>query len=158
MEKAWNSSWSKAYNIIYETWWSSVMAWAAWLPVALGYYCLVMMRQKTEAAGWILKCTGSADPRLLGALSKTVSPAGGAGGWDERMDETHLSVFHSVLNCARGKALEKQYLFRSSVSFQLIFLISSKRLYDIHVTWFDWFLRREGDSTPHKKKWSFMFS
>ncbi len=31
-------------------------AWAAWLPVALGYCCLVMMRQKTEAARWILKC------------------------------------------------------------------------------------------------------
>ncbi len=28
MEKAWNISWSKAYNIICETWWSSVMAWA----------------------------------------------------------------------------------------------------------------------------------
>ncbi len=28
MKKAWNSSWSKAYNIICETWWSSVMAWA----------------------------------------------------------------------------------------------------------------------------------
>ncbi len=27
MEKTWNSSWSKAYNIICETWWS-VMAWA----------------------------------------------------------------------------------------------------------------------------------
>ncbi len=25
------------------------------------------------------------------------------------------------------------------------FLVSSKRLYDIHVTWFDWFLLREGD-------------
>ncbi len=30
----------------------------AWLPVALGYWCLVMMWQKTEAAGGILKCTG----------------------------------------------------------------------------------------------------
>ncbi len=28
MEKAWNSSWSKAYNIICETWWSNVIAWA----------------------------------------------------------------------------------------------------------------------------------
>ncbi len=28
MEKAWNSSWSKAHNNICETWWSSVMAWA----------------------------------------------------------------------------------------------------------------------------------
>ncbi len=27
-------------------------AWAAWLPEALGYWCLVMMRQKTEAAGY----------------------------------------------------------------------------------------------------------
>ncbi len=41
-----------------ETWWSSVMHERAWLPVALGYCCSVMMRQKTEAAGWILKCTG----------------------------------------------------------------------------------------------------
>ncbi len=28
----------------------------AWLPVALGYWCLVMKWQKTEAAGRILKC------------------------------------------------------------------------------------------------------
>ncbi len=27
----------------------------------------------------------------------------------------------------------------------ICFLVSSKRLYDIHVTWFDWFLLREGD-------------
>ncbi len=30
----------------------------AWLPVVLGYWCLVMTWQRTEAAGWILKCTG----------------------------------------------------------------------------------------------------
>ncbi len=30
----------------------------AWLQVALGYWCLVMTWQKTEAAGWILKCIG----------------------------------------------------------------------------------------------------
>ncbi len=41
----------------------------------------------------------SADPRLLGALRKTVS--GGGGG--VRMDETHLSMFHSISNRARGK-------------------------------------------------------
>ncbi len=35
------------------------------------------------------------------------------------------------------KALEKQYLFRGLVHFQLIFLVLSKRLYDIHVTCFD---------------------
>ncbi len=42
MEKAWNSSWSKEYIIICETWWSSVTHEHAWLPVALGY-CLLMM-------------------------------------------------------------------------------------------------------------------
>ncbi len=49
------------------------------------------------------------------------------------------------------KAIAKQYLFRDSVRFQLVFFffVSSKRLYDIHVTWFDRFLRREGDSAPH---------
>ncbi len=57
MEKAWNSSWVKAYNIICETW-SSVMHERAWLPVALSYWCLIMKWQKTEAAGWILKCIG----------------------------------------------------------------------------------------------------
>ncbi len=57
MKKARNSSWSsvKAHNIICETWWIIVMVWA-WLPVELGYWCLVMMWQKTEAAGSILKC------------------------------------------------------------------------------------------------------
>ncbi len=42
-----------------------------------------------------LSIRSSADPRLLGALRKTVSPAGG-GEMDERNDEMHLSVFHSV--------------------------------------------------------------
>ncbi len=53
------------------------------------------------------------------------------------MNETHLSVFHSAPNHAREIALEKQYLFRGSQCFQLVFLVSSKRLYDIHDTWFD---------------------
>ncbi len=52
----------------------------------------------------------SADPRLLGALRKTVS-----GGWWMRMDETHLSVFHSQ------RALEKQYLFRGSYKLSYFF-------------------------------------
>ncbi len=55
-EKAWTAH--DPNPIICETWWSSVMHERAWLPVALGYCCSVMMRQKTEAAGWILKCTG----------------------------------------------------------------------------------------------------
>ncbi len=50
------------------------------------------------------------------------------------------------------KALEKQCLFRGSLCFQLVVFVSSKRLYDIHITWFEWFLCREGDSTLHYKK------
>ncbi len=55
------------------------------------------------------------------------------------MNETHLSVFHSVWKSRSRKALEKHCLFRGSLCFQLIVLVSSKRLYNIHVTWFDWF-------------------
>ncbi len=58
----------------------------------------------------------------------------------------HVSLH---LESRSRKALEKQYLFRGSVCFQLVFLVSSKTLYNIHVTWFDWFLCREGDSAPH---------
>ncbi len=48
------------------------------------------------------KCmhTCSADPWHLGALRST---GWGGGGWNERMDETHLFIFHSVSNRARGK-------------------------------------------------------
>ncbi len=38
MEKAWKRSWSKALNIICETWWSRVMAWA----------CMVSSDDETE--------------------------------------------------------------------------------------------------------------
>ncbi len=70
----------------------------------------------------------SADPRLLGALRKTVSPvlpAGGGGGGSggvERMDETHLSVLHSLSNRAHWKC-SRNSLFRGSVLFQLIFIL-----------------------------------
>ncbi len=50
----------------------------------------------------ILSCLESADPRLLGALCRT-GGGGEGGGWDERMDAMHLSVFHSVSNRDRGK-------------------------------------------------------
>ncbi len=73
-----------------------------------------------------------------------------------KMNEPHMSVFHSVSNRAHEKR-SRNSLFRCSVRFQLVFF-SNKRLYDIHVTWFDWFLRREGDSALHLKKRSFMFS
>ncbi len=44
----------------------------------------------------------------MGALCKTVSPAEGGGeGGAERMDEMHLSVFHSVSNRARRRRSSK---------------------------------------------------
>ncbi len=51
-KKVWYSSWSKAYNIICET--SSVMTWAC--MVSSGTGLLVFINDKTEAAGWFLKC------------------------------------------------------------------------------------------------------
>ncbi len=91
----------------------------------------------------------SADPRLLGALRKTVA-GGGWGGWGGGGGGLGWkNGWNAFIRVSLRLRLEKQYLFRGLVHFQLVFLVSSKRLYDIHVTWFDWFLRREGDSAPH---------
>ncbi len=54
----------------------------------------------------------SADPRLLGALRKTVAGGGGAV-WDERMDEMHLSVFHSVSVSRNSISSVAWYTFNS---------------------------------------------
>ncbi len=54
----------------------------------------------------------------------------GGGGWVvEWLGMKHLSVFHSVSNRVRETCL-----FRGSLCFQLVVLVSNKRLYDIHVT------------------------
>ncbi len=68
----------------------------------------------------------SADPRLLGALCKTVSPAGGG---RVVSDETHLSVFHSVPNCAHGKRSRNSIssTARHAFNFQLRFFLSRAR-------------------------------
>ncbi len=64
------------------------------------------------------RSTGSGEIRrkyqlLTQCQSPTQNWGGGGGGqWDERMDETHLSAFHS----RSRKALKKQYLFRWSGS------------------------------------------
>ncbi len=55
------------------------------------------------------------------------------GGWDERMDVTHLSVFLSVLNRASERARETVSLPRFCM-LSTLFLVWSKTLYDIHVT------------------------
>ncbi len=64
-------------------------------------------------------------------------------------DEWNAFVCVSLCPESRSRiALEKQYLFRGSLCFQLVFFISSKRLYDIHVTWFDRFLHRKRARGP----------
>ncbi len=74
-----------------------------------------------------------ADSRLLGALRKTVSTGGVARGIRVVMNETHLSVFYSVSKHARGKSSRNRVsaAARYAVNF---FFISSKRLYNIHIT------------------------
>ncbi len=63
---------------------------------------------------------GSADPRLLGALRKTVSPGGGRGGGGVLRNGWNAFVHVSLhLDSCSRKALEKQYLF--VVRFQLVF-------------------------------------
>ncbi len=91
----------------------------------------------------------SADPRPLGALRKTGSGGGGGDGVENGWDAfVRVSL---RLESRSRKALEKQYLFCGSykLSVFFFFLSKSKRLDDIHVTWFGWFLRRERDSTLH---------
>ncbi len=59
----------------------------------------------------------SADPRLLGALRKTVSGWGGG----MRMDEMHLSVFHSVSNRAHGKRSRNSISSAARISSRFFF-------------------------------------
>ncbi len=81
--------------------------------------------------------TASADPRLLGALRKTVSPGGGM---KELM--THFSTFHSISNHAHGKHS------RNCISFAVRFFFWSHARDCTTFTLYDLtdFLRREGDS------------
>ncbi len=72
----------------------------------------------------MLSSLGSADPRFLGALCKGGVEQGMSG--YERMNETHLSVFHSVSNRARGKRLRNSVSSAARYAFNSFFLVSSK--------------------------------
>ncbi len=88
-----------------------------------------------------------ADPRLLGTLRKTVS-TGGGGGLEE------LWMKHI---CPSWIALEKQCLFRGSLCFQLVVLVSTRDfiIFTLHDLT-DFYI--EHATAPHYDKWSFMFS
>ncbi len=89
-------------------------------------------------------CLSRADLRLLGALRRTESTGGrGVYEWLWTNEwKAFISVSLHLSSCLR-KALEKQCLFRGSLGFQHVFFVSSKKL---HVTQFDNFSRRKGDS------------
>ncbi len=52
------------------------------------------------------------------------------------MDETHLSVFHSISNRARERRSRNSISSRYAFNSFFFFFFSNKRLYDIHVTRF----------------------
>ncbi len=59
----------------------------------------------------------------------------GGDGWRMRMDETHLSVFHSVSNRARGKRSRNSISSAARISSRFFFFLSkNKRLDEIHIT------------------------
>ncbi len=96
-------------------------------------------RPKTKSKWTVCaRLASSVDPRLLGAYAERgwwcAGVCVGVCGWDERMDATHLSVFHCVESCSWKMLIS----FAAPYTFDS-FSFLSKRLNDIHVTWFDWF-------------------
>ncbi len=92
---------------------------------------------------WFSKYVVHSEPILdfWGPYTKQFRPGGGGGGGGlsssgyERMNETHVSLHFESRS------------WKASLCFQLVIFVSSKKLYDFHVTWFDWLLHRKGDST-----------
>ncbi len=91
----------------------------------------LIVRVALTTLALVLMCVLRADPRLLGALRKTVSTGEGRG---RGLNETHLSVFHSALNCARGKRSRNSISSAARYAFNSFVFIMTKRLFDIHVT------------------------
>ncbi len=92
----------------------------------------------------IIFVNSSADPRLLGPYTKLYHRRGvGVGGvvgcnvvigMKEWMKLTHLSVFHSISNRAHEKRSRNSISSPAQDAFNTFFFVTSKRLYDIHVT------------------------
>ncbi len=80
-------------------------------------------RRRGKIIQYVCVCV-SADPRLLGALRKTVSLARCVCVWGGGFWKNGWNAFVRVslrLESRSRKALEKQYLFHGSVRFQLVF-------------------------------------
>ncbi len=91
-----------------------------------------------------------ADPRLLGALRKTVSRPGGGSSDQERKNETHLSVFYPALNRARGKHLRNSICSVSRYAFNSLFSSRARDCTTFTLHDLTDFLRRNGDSAALK--------
>ncbi len=83
-----------------------------------------------------------ANPRLLGAL------------YMQNCDWVVMNeLMKHICPCFNPSQITLAESARETLSLPLLvmistnFLVSRKRFYDIHVTWFDWFLRRKGDGT-----------
>ncbi len=79
----------------------------------------------------IIFVKSSADPRLLGALRKTLSPAGEVGwnvviGMKEWMKLMHLSVLHSVSNRAHGKRSRNSASSAARYAFNSVFCLEQE--------------------------------
>ncbi len=95
----------------------------------------------------------SVDPNLVGAPPKTVSLAGGEG-WGHGMKKQMKCIcpcFTPSRIAFAESGCETVSLLRLGMLSVIlyIFFVSINRLFNIHITRFNWFLRREGDSTPH---------
>ncbi len=92
------------------------------------------------------KCNTSADHRLLGALRKTVSPAGGMGGGVIEKWMKRICPCYTPSRIALAEGARETVSIRGKLSTRFFFFFLNKRLYDIHITRF---LHRERDSAPH---------
>ncbi len=100
--------------------------------------------------------TDRADHRFLGALRKTVPTGGGVGGClsgYERINETHLSVFHSISNRARETVSLSWLAMRSTNVF--LFRARDFTTFALHDLT-DFYVERV--TALHYNKLSFMFS
>ncbi len=80
-----------------------------------------MKTLRSETIVLFVQCR--ADPRLLEALRKTEN----CGGLDERMDEMHLSVFHSVSNRTHRKR-SRNSISSVAIRFELVFVFLPRAL------------------------------
>lgn len=97
-------------NMVEAVWWHV----PAWLPLAPGHLCFLMMWQKTEAASWIL-CIGSG---FVGRMAPDST-----GRWSKTYCKSHPAVFKgSVEYCAMAASVT-----RSQPSQAAFHLLKTKR-------------------------------